>query len=204
MPESDQSIGRKILGFFIKGDETGVPAAGTGSTGTTATGTPPAGSPGPVVPRPPTTVSAPAPVSPVPGTIDPKFAQHFADVLAQNNPAGPDYFEFRETLRMTKRNVQNLVQADEPTLFGFKIFILRARVNRFAVGVGNRVFISVGEFTPERETRQTGQIFNRRFQIVAHPARARAIQSIQHIRFISGFVVKEIWSLLKLWRRRQW
>ncbi len=96
MPESDQSIGRKILGFFIKGDETGSPAA---VTGTPAAGTPPAGSPAPVVPRPPTTVSAPAPVSPAPGTIDPKFAQHFADVLAQNNPAGPDYFEFRETLR---------------------------------------------------------------------------------------------------------
>lgn len=33
------------------------------------------------------------------GTIDPKFAEHFANVLAQNNPPGPDYFEFNETLR---------------------------------------------------------------------------------------------------------
>ena len=96
MPESDQSIGQKILGFFIKDDD-----AGTSAAGTVAAGKPPVGTASPVVPRPPVTASAPspAPVSSVPGSIDPKFAQHFADVLAQNNPAGPDYFEFRETLR---------------------------------------------------------------------------------------------------------
>jgi len=100
MPESDQSIGRKILGFFIREDE-----PGTSATGTVSTGTPPANSPTPgalaaVVPRPPVTPAPnPAPTSPAPGTIDAKFAQHFADVLAQNNPPGPDYFEFRETLR---------------------------------------------------------------------------------------------------------
>jgi hypothetical protein len=33
------------------------------------------------------------------GVIDTKFAEHFANVLAQNNPPGPDYFEFSETLR---------------------------------------------------------------------------------------------------------
>ena len=93
MPESDQSIGRKILGFFVKGDETGAT--------TSATGTSPAGSSTPSVPRPPVNTSAlnTAPASPVSGAVDPKFAQHFADVLAQNNPPGPDYFEFRETLR---------------------------------------------------------------------------------------------------------
>ena len=86
MPESDQSIGRKILGFFIKEDETGAPASGT---------------PAATAPRPPvsTPTAGPAPTSTTPGTIDPKFAQHFADVLGQNNPPGPDYFEFRETLR---------------------------------------------------------------------------------------------------------
>ena len=31
--------------------------------------------------------------------MDAKFAEHLANVLAQSNPPGPDYFEFRETLR---------------------------------------------------------------------------------------------------------
>lgn len=103
MPESDQSIGRKILGFFIKEDET---QSVTSAAGVPATGNPTASSPTPgtsaaVVPRPPVNAPAasPAPISNSPGTVDPKFAQHFADVLAQNNPSGPDYFEFRETLR---------------------------------------------------------------------------------------------------------
>lgn len=97
MPEPDQSIGKKILSFFIKEEE---PAG-------TAAGTPPAGPttpPRPASPAPPPTASPSVATSPVqnagpPGTIDTKFAQHFADVLAQNNPPGPDYFEFRETLR---------------------------------------------------------------------------------------------------------
>jgi hypothetical protein len=102
MPESDQSIGRKILGFFIKDDGSETSAAGSVATGRPATSAPPTpGAPAAVVPRPP--VNAPAhstaPIGAAPGTIDPKFAQHFADVLAQNNPPGPDYFEFRETLR---------------------------------------------------------------------------------------------------------
>ncbi|MGF7218926.1 putative phage infection (PIP) family protein YhgE [Spirosoma lacussanchae] len=96
MPEPDQSIGRKILSFFVKEEE---PAPGT------AAGTAPASTtaqPRPAAPAQPVPAS---PVDPVPtpavppGTVDPKFAQHFADVLAQNNPPGPDYFEFRETLR---------------------------------------------------------------------------------------------------------
>ena len=98
MPESDQSIGRKILGFFVKGDEAGATtsAAGTSGAGVSAVGVPAA-----AVPRPPTNSPAPnvSSASPVSGAVDPKFAQHFADVLAQNNPPGPDYFEFRETLR---------------------------------------------------------------------------------------------------------
>ncbi|GAB3988930.1 hypothetical protein GCM10028807_12660 [Spirosoma daeguense] len=90
MPETDKSIGRKILGFFIKEEEPGV-----------ATGTTPAAAP--ATPRPVTTPSEPTPVAPktteTTGTIDQKFAEHFASVLAQNNPPGPDYFEFREALR---------------------------------------------------------------------------------------------------------
>ncbi|WP_080056926.1 hypothetical protein [Spirosoma aerolatum] len=90
MPESDKSIGRKILSFFIKEDEQGV---ATGSAPTT----------GPASPRPPApTPSNSGPEAPAPaqtGSVDSKFAEHFATVLAQNNPPGPDYFEFREALR---------------------------------------------------------------------------------------------------------
>ncbi|GAB2538566.1 hypothetical protein [Spirosoma aerophilum] len=98
MAEPDKSIGRKILSFFVKEEE---PGTATGTPPTTAT----------VTPRPSATVpasSAPATgSSPMPtntatslgGTVDQKFAEHFANVLAQNNPPGPDYFEFRETLR---------------------------------------------------------------------------------------------------------
>ncbi|GAB4040959.1 hypothetical protein [Spirosoma gilvum] len=89
MPESDKSIGSKILSFFIKEEDSGV-----------ATGTAPAT--GPASPRPVPTPSNPAPAAPTPvpaGSVDSKFAEHFATVLAQNNPPGPDYFEFREALR---------------------------------------------------------------------------------------------------------
>ena len=103
MPESDQSLGRKILGFFIKEDENqpGPSAVGVPTTRTPAVGSPTPGTSAAVVPRPSVNVPAPstAPIGSVPGAVDPKFAQHFADVLAQNNPPGPDYFEFRETLR---------------------------------------------------------------------------------------------------------
>ncbi|AKD55287.1 hypothetical protein [Spirosoma radiotolerans] len=100
MPEPDKSIGRKILSFFVKDEEPG-----------TATGTPPVASSAPVVPRPSASVPTPGVTSPgsvtpvgespvsTPGTVDSKFAEHLANVLAQNNPPGPDYFEFRETLR---------------------------------------------------------------------------------------------------------
>jgi hypothetical protein len=99
MPEPDKSLGRKILSFFVKEEEAG-----------TATGTPPAASV-PASPRPPasTPVTSSPNIASAPsvggaainsaGAVDPKFAEHFANVLAQNNPPGPDYFEFRETLR---------------------------------------------------------------------------------------------------------
>ncbi|GAB3957023.1 hypothetical protein GCM10028805_48580 [Spirosoma harenae] len=90
MPEPDKSIGRKILGFFVKEEEPGV---AKGTTPTT----------GPTPPRPAANPSSPTSVPSTPvatsGSIDPKFAEHFATVLAQNNPPGPDYFEFREALR---------------------------------------------------------------------------------------------------------
>jgi uncharacterized phage infection (PIP) family protein YhgE len=74
MSEPD-NFGHKILSFFIKDAEpTTAPAA--------------AGTPG---------ASQPAPLPP--GSIDAKFAEHFANVLIKNNLPGPDYFEFREALR---------------------------------------------------------------------------------------------------------
>lgn len=98
MPETDKSIGRKILSFFVKEEP-----------GNVSTGTPPAASSTSALPRPAapvqessagtTTAVSQAPASAPSGAIDPKFAEHFANVLAQNNPPGPDYFEFNETLR---------------------------------------------------------------------------------------------------------
>ena len=78
MPESD-NLGHKILSFFIKDAEPGP--------------TPAANAPAGVPAAPP----QPAPLPP--GSIDAKFAEHFANVLAKNNLPGPDYFEFREALR---------------------------------------------------------------------------------------------------------
>ncbi|MBD2703461.1 hypothetical protein IC229_22645 [Spirosoma sp. BT702] len=93
MPETDKSIGRKILGFFIKEEEPGV-ATGTSPEAATASPRPAA------TPSNPPSVAKPAATSTeTAGSIDSKFAEHFATVLAQNNPPGPDYFEFREALR---------------------------------------------------------------------------------------------------------
>lgn len=83
MPESD-NLGNQILRFFIKDDE---PAS-----------RPP--HPAPAVPLPAGIPSNPAPAAPLPpGSVDAKFAEHFANVLIKNNLPGPDYFEFREALR---------------------------------------------------------------------------------------------------------
>ena len=105
MPETDKSIGRKILSFFIKEDETGNVSTGTPPVAASAprpatntqdqsTGTTSSASSGPLSPS-----AMDGSRSASSGSIDPKFAEHFANVLAQNNPPGPDYFEFRETLR---------------------------------------------------------------------------------------------------------
>jgi hypothetical protein len=102
MPESDQSLGRKILSFFVKEDEpapsaTGVPVAPSTAPAASAAPRPAASAPAPVT-QPAVPNMVPRETA-APGTIDPKFADHFADVLAKNNQPGPDYFEFRETLR---------------------------------------------------------------------------------------------------------
>jgi len=80
MPDSD-NLGHKILSFFIKEESL-------------------SGKPAPAAPNPAGASAAPAPSAPLPtGTVDAKFAEHFANVLAKNNLPGPDYFEFREALR---------------------------------------------------------------------------------------------------------
>ncbi len=82
MPDSEKSFSQKILGFFVQ-DTPSEPATAT-----------------PAVSRP-----GPSPASPPPatvaatGSVDTKFADHFAEVLGKTNLKGPDYFEFRETLR---------------------------------------------------------------------------------------------------------
>lgn len=84
MPEPD-NLGHKILSFFLKDAE-------------------PTSPPPPFVnaaPTGPPSVSPPPPSAPRTTSKDPdaKFSEHLANVLAQNNPPGPDYFEFSETLR---------------------------------------------------------------------------------------------------------
>jgi uncharacterized phage infection (PIP) family protein YhgE len=80
MPDSD-NLGHKILSFFIKEESL-------------------SGKPAPASPAPmPTSPSSTSPTAVPSGTVDAKFAEHFAGVLAKNNLPGPDYFEFRETLR---------------------------------------------------------------------------------------------------------
>ncbi len=91
MPEPEKSFGEKILGFFVKEDAQGNTPAGSVPAGNPAP-SPPGSSPG-YAPQ------AVATDRPVPGTVDAKFAGHFTEVLAKANVQGPDYFEFRETLR---------------------------------------------------------------------------------------------------------
>lgn len=80
MPDSD-NLGHKILSFFIKEESLTAKPAPASAAPTSSGPTPLASSPAPS------------------GTVDAKFAEHFANVLAKNNLPGPDYFEFRETLR---------------------------------------------------------------------------------------------------------
>lgn len=92
MADTDNnSFGRKILGFFIKEGSvppaTGPGAAPVQSVAETAR---PDALPR-ITPRPAETAQ--------PGSIDTKFVGHFADVLEKANIEGPDYFEYRETLK---------------------------------------------------------------------------------------------------------
>jgi len=80
MPDSEKSFGRKLLSFFVEEAPASPAPASPGGPGASA--------------------PAPAPAVPTPtGQVDTKFVDHFAAVLAKTNLQGPDYFEFRETLR---------------------------------------------------------------------------------------------------------
>lgn len=95
MADTDNnSFGRKILGFFIK-DEGGPRAVATPQTVPGKTSVQPGAAGTEPLPR-----IAPRPADTTqPGSIDTKFVGHFADVLQKANVEGPDYFEFRETLK---------------------------------------------------------------------------------------------------------
>ncbi len=97
MPEPDKSLGQKILGFFVKEDT----SPGGGTAGPAAPDSSISQPGGPAVPQtyPAGTPPTQTPVSQSQGTVDAKFAGHFTEVLTKANVQGPDYFEFRETLR---------------------------------------------------------------------------------------------------------
>lgn len=102
LPNTDKSLGDKLLGFFIKEDSNApnVPASRPAPN--------PAGSSGTTSPTVAPIQSANATGSAV-GAIDTKFVDHFAAVLGKANLQGPDYFEFREILR----NLSNLGLPEE-------------------------------------------------------------------------------------------
>ncbi|MFC5407893.1 hypothetical protein ACFPMF_01135 [Larkinella bovis] len=92
-----EGFGKKILNLFIKdAPPTGQPAPAPipASTGPTPPPVRPT-SPGP---------ATPVGQAPAEGSVDTKFVDHFATVLSRANQPGPDYFEFRETLK----NLSNL------------------------------------------------------------------------------------------------
>ena len=102
LPNTDKSLGDKLLGFFIK-EESNAPNVPTSRPVPN-----PAGSSGTTSPTVAPVQSANATGSAV-GAIDTKFVDHFAAVLGKANLQGPDYFEFREILR----NLSNLGLPEE-------------------------------------------------------------------------------------------
>lgn len=89
MAETDKSLGRKLLGFFIKDPEDQqpepVPTAEKPKETPASTSQPVAR---PIVP--PTVAT---------GEVDRKFVDHFAELLEKANLPGPDYFEFKQALK---------------------------------------------------------------------------------------------------------
>lgn len=96
MESSDQSIGKKILGFFIK-QENSQPVS-----------TRPAEPQGTAAPGQPTN-EPPAKVTSSTGDVDIKFVKHFVDLFEKSNLPGPDYFEYKEALK----NMEGLGLSEE-------------------------------------------------------------------------------------------
>ena len=84
MPESEKSLGDKLLGFFIKEPQD------KPSPSTPAAATPP------VAP-----VAPPVQVVNAAGTaeVNRKFVEHFVELLEKANLPGPDYFEYKQALK---------------------------------------------------------------------------------------------------------
>ncbi|GHB80937.1 hypothetical protein [Persicitalea jodogahamensis] len=90
MAENEKSLGRKLLSFFIKDPEDIRPAPRP-SSATKASGP---------IPAQPEIVNKPesAPISAT-AEVDRKFVEHFAELLEKANLPGPDYFEFKQSLK---------------------------------------------------------------------------------------------------------
>jgi len=89
MAETDKSLGRKLLGFFVKDPEDQQPEPVP--TAEKPKGTPASASQAAARPIVPPTVAT--------GEVDRKFIDHFAELLEKANLPGPDYFEFKQALK---------------------------------------------------------------------------------------------------------
>lgn len=89
MAETEKSLGRKLLGFFIKDPE----GKQSEPVPTAEKQKPPSASQPAAAPRPivPPTVGN--------GEVDRKFIHHFSELLEKANLPGPDYFEFKQALK---------------------------------------------------------------------------------------------------------
>lgn len=93
MADSEKSLGKKILGFFINEE-----ASPTAQNGRASQNSAPKATETPVaavreVPQAPVTPAART------GAVDPKFVEHFSELLEKANLPGPDYFEFKQALK---------------------------------------------------------------------------------------------------------
>lgn len=90
-----EGFGKKLLNLFIKDEPTAGKPASMAPQSPASPVAAPVSRPNAVSPPAP----APVSVTATEGSVDTKFVDHFATVLSKANPPGPDYFEFRETLK---------------------------------------------------------------------------------------------------------
>jgi methyl-accepting chemotaxis protein len=88
MPESEKSLGKKLLGFFIKEEEANVSQPA-----------PPPSAPAAKVPLPAQQPSVGAVNAAGTAEVNRKFVEHFVELLEKANLPGPDYFEFKQALK---------------------------------------------------------------------------------------------------------